>query len=62
MAFAAYKQGFISGGFNTSVAGNATQATTPSDQTYRPETVEGFEAGIKSTPLPGFRLNVSAFN
>ena len=62
MAFAAYKQGFMSGGFNTSVSGNATQATVPSNQTYRPETVEGYEAGIKSTPMPGLRLNLSAFN
>jgi iron complex outermembrane receptor protein len=62
MAFAAYKQGFMSGGFNTSVSGNATQATRPSDQTYRPETVEGYEVGIKSTPMPGLRLNLSVFN
>jgi iron complex outermembrane receptor protein len=60
-AFAAYKQGFLSGGFNTSVTGNAAQATVSSDQSYRPQTVDGFEAGIKSTPFPSLRVNASAF-
>ena len=61
MAFAAYKQGFVSGGFNSSVTGSATLPTVPADQSYRPEDVKGIEGGIKSTPFPGFRFNVAGF-
>ena len=61
MAFAAYKQGFVSGGFNSSVSGSATLPTVPADQSYRPEDVKGIEGGIKSTPFPGFRFNVAGF-
>ena len=61
MAFAAYKQGFVSGGFNTSVIGGATLPTVSADQSYSPEDVKGIEGGIKSTPFPGFRFNVAGF-
>jgi hypothetical protein len=61
LAFVAYKEGFVSGGFNTSVTGGATLPTVASDQSYRPEDVQGIEGGIKSTPFPGFRFNVSGF-
>jgi iron complex outermembrane receptor protein len=62
MAFLAYKEGFVSGGFNTSVTGAATLATVSADQSYRPEDVNGIEGGIKSTPFPGFRFNVAGFS
>ena len=45
MAFAAYKQGFVSGGFNSSVSGSATLPTVPADQSYRPEDVKALKAG-----------------
>jgi iron complex outermembrane receptor protein len=60
--FAAYKEGFVSGGFNASVTGGAALAVVPSDQSFLPQNVHGFEAGIKSTPFPSFRFNVSGFH
>ncbi|MEP1144210.1 MAG: TonB-dependent receptor [Henriciella sp.] len=60
--FGAYKQGFKSGGFNTSVTGNALQAIVSSDQTFNEELAEGVEFGVKSTPFPGVRLNAAVFS
>lgn len=60
--FASYREGFKSGGFNTSVVGGASLATVPGDQSYDEETVEGFEFGVKSEPLPGLRVNAAAFH
>lgn len=61
LIFAAYKEGFKSGGFNSSVNGAATLATVPADRSFREETVEGFEVGLKSDPLPGVRINVAGY-
>src|SRR5690606_31224747 len=44
--FASYKQGFLSGGFNSS---SSSFSTAPNlDLSYDPQTIEGFEAGIKA--------------
>lgn len=61
LLFAAYKEGFKSGGFNNSVNGSATLATVPADQSFAEETVDGFEIGVKFTPDRGSRINLSAF-
>jgi len=60
--FAAYKEGFKSGGFNTSVNGSSQLAAIPSDQSFAEETVDGFEVGIKSSPRGNLRLNAAAFS
>ncbi|KCZ87914.1 TonB-dependent receptor [Hyphomonas johnsonii] len=59
--FGSYKEGFKSGGFNTSVTGGATLATVPSDQSFNEELVKGFEIGVKSEPVPGLLLNGAVF-
>lgn len=61
LVFAAYKEGFKSGGFNSSVNGAATLATIPADRSFREETVDGFEVGLKSDPLPGVRINAAVY-
>lgn len=44
--FASYKQGFLSGGFNSS---SVSFSSAPNlDLSYDPQTIEGFEAGIKA--------------
>ncbi|ALJ16300.1 TonB-dependent receptor [Sphingopyxis macrogoltabida] len=54
--FGAYKTGFLSGGFNV---GNSNSFT---DIEYAPETIEGFEAGIKTRLFDGsLRLDLSAY-
>lgn len=55
--FASYRRGFLSGGFNTS-----NISTAPVGVNYGPQTIRGFEGGIK-TALFGraLRLNVSAY-
>ena len=44
--FASYKQGFLSGGFNSSSVSFNDAANL--DLSYDPQTIEGFEAGVKS--------------
>lgn len=48
MLFASYKQSFKSGGFDAGYTGGAILANPARDQTFDPENVKGFEAGIKS--------------
>ncbi|MEQ9586676.1 MAG: TonB-dependent receptor [Parvibaculaceae bacterium] len=60
--FGSYREGFKSGGFNSSVTGSATLATVPSDQSFDEETGQGFEIGFKSTPKPNLRINGAAFS
>ncbi|UZW53694.1 TonB-dependent receptor [Sphingobium sp. JS3065] len=55
--FASYKEGFLSGGFNSS---NAPAVT---DLRYKPETIRGFEGGIKAALLDrALRINISAYD
>lgn len=59
--FASYKHGFLSGGFNT--AGMNYQTSTLSDLTYSPQTVKGFEAGVKLRALDGaLRTNLAVYS
>jgi iron complex outermembrane recepter protein len=46
-AYGSYKQGFLSGGFN------ATVATSTSNLEYNPQVTKGFEGGIKAELLDG---------
>ena len=47
-AFVGYKQGFKSGGFSGSALDSAIGNTTVNDLAFAPETVEGFEGGIRA--------------
>ena len=47
-AFVAYKQGFKSGGFSGSALDSAIGNTTVNDLAFRPESVEGFEGGLRA--------------
>lgn len=55
--FGAWRNGFKSGGFNTG-SGSAAAAITNID--YRPEKVEGYEAGVKYASGP-LKVNVTAY-
>lgn len=55
--FASYKQGFLSGGFNSS---SVNFSSTNLDLSYRPQTIEGFEGGLKAMLLDGKLLFNSA--
>ncbi|MFC0205659.1 TonB-dependent receptor [Novosphingobium soli] len=48
MLFASYKQGFKSGGFDAGFTNGAIALDPSRDQSFDPEEVEGFEAGLKS--------------
>ena len=45
--YGSYRTGYKSGGF--SISGTISPLSTSTDATYQPETVSGFEGGIKST-------------
>ncbi|MFN3233585.1 MAG: TonB-dependent receptor [Alphaproteobacteria bacterium] len=49
--FVAYKQGFKSGGFDNGSIDSTLNADPIEDITYQPETVEGFEGGMKADLL-----------
>lgn len=57
--FASYKHGFLSGGFNSS----SVNFSAPNlDLSYRPQTIEGFESGVKASVLNGsLLLNAAAY-
>lgn len=58
--YGAYKTGYKSGGF--SISGLNTITTSIDDLAFGPETVEGFEAGIRSRLFDNtVRLNLTAF-
>lgn len=58
--FGAYKQGFLSGGFNP---GNATPAVFALDRSYDAQKVSGFEIGIKSMLFDNrLRLNLAIYD
>lgn len=53
MVYASYNRGFKSGGFNASI---------PTDPSYRPEKLDAYEAGLKSTLLDRrLRFNASGY-
>jgi iron complex outermembrane receptor protein len=53
LLYGSYSRGFKSGGYNTS---------SPQDAPYRPETLDAFEIGAKTTLAPGITFNVAAFH
>jgi len=58
--YGAYKTGYKSGGF--SISGLNTPRTTVNELAFGPETVEGFEVGVRSRLLDNtLRLNLTAF-
>jgi len=58
--WAAYKNGYKSGGFSTNTVLSA--AATGPGLTFEPETAEGGEIGVKSTLMDGMlRLNATAY-
>lgn len=59
--FASYKHGFLSGGFNSaSVTFNEPSGVL--DLSYDPQTIKGFEGGIKASLLNGaLRANLAAY-
>ena len=61
--FSSYKQGFLSGGFNTGAPAPALGAAAPINSIkYNQETVKGFEGGIKSLLLNGnLRTNLAFY-
>ncbi|NBC36937.1 TonB-dependent receptor [Novosphingobium sp. FSY-8] len=66
MFYAAYKTGYKSGGFSNggiySLA-SVNPANPSADFVFNPETVHGFEAGVKSTLMHNqLRLNLSAYS
>lgn len=63
-AYAAYKQGFKSGGFATPYTSSSSVASiVGADNVYRPELAKGEEIGLKSSLLGGaLRLNLAAYN
>jgi len=58
--FTSYKHGFLSGGFNSS----SVEFSVPNlDLSYRPQTIEGFEGGIKAAGMGGDLLfNAAAYS
>ncbi|GAB4146088.1 MAG: TonB-dependent receptor [Sphingomonadales bacterium] len=62
MVYAAYKEGFKSGGFSNSGLLSGFSATPVEDLTFEPEKASGFEGGVKSTVLDNqLRLNVTLY-
>ncbi|GIX31273.1 MAG: TonB-dependent receptor [Porticoccaceae bacterium] len=63
LAYAAWKNGYKSGGFSNSGIFSADfMGGSPSDFTFEPETAEGYEVGLKSTLLDNqLRLNLVAY-
>ncbi len=62
-AYATFSTGFKSIGLNLGgVPTDAAGVPIVSAATVRPESVRHWEIGLKSRPLPGFTLNLSAFN
>lgn len=60
MVYAAYKEGFKAGGYNTSMVIQA--ATKKADGEFRSEKAKGFEVGLRSTPMPGLLFNLTAYD
>jgi len=61
--YASYKTGYKSGGFSNSGINSALSPDPAGDLTFEPETVEGFELGMKSQLLDGqLRANVAFYS
>jgi len=61
-AFIGYKQGFKSGGFSGSALDSAIGNTTVKDLAFSPESVEGFEGGVRAVLFDRtLRLAVDAY-
>jgi iron complex outermembrane receptor protein len=59
--YGAYKTGYKSGGFSNSAI--LSTGTLPGDLKFKPETAEGFEAGVKSTLFDRqLRINADVFD
>jgi iron complex outermembrane recepter protein len=56
--FASYKHGFLSGSFNSSSVNLAAPSV---DLSYRPQTIKGFEAGIKARVAGSLLLNAALY-
>lgn len=62
MIYAAYKEGFKSGGFSNSAILSGLSATPLEDFTFAPEKASGFEGGVKSTLADNqLRLNATVY-
>jgi iron complex outermembrane receptor protein len=60
--YAAYREGYKSGGFNIIITQLNTAITTPQDISYRQETVRGGEIGIKTSLLDDqLQFNAAAY-
>jgi iron complex outermembrane receptor protein len=60
-AYASWKRGFLSGGFNAT--GTTTGVARLADNSYNQEVVQGFEGGVKVNTLQGkLRLNLAAYS
>lgn len=58
-AFASYKHGFLSGGFNS---GSISFAVPGLDLSYKPQTIKGFEGGVKAELFDRtLRTNIAAY-
>lgn len=56
--FGSYKHGFLSGGFNS----GSTDFRSAGDISYDPQTIKGFEAGVKALLAEGrLRVNAAAY-
>lgn len=61
MVYGSYKKGFKSGGYSNSAI--LARSTTPADATFKPETAQGFEVGLKSSWFDNsLQLNVAAYD
>lgn len=59
--YSSYRTGYKSGGY--SISGLITRNTRPTDPAFAPETVRGFEGGVKTTLADRqLRLNLDLFN
>ena len=64
-AYVAYKTGFKSGGYASTISGNGPplSAANPRDFLYKPEKAKGFEAGVKASLFDGaLRLDTTVYS
>ncbi|MEP7222752.1 MAG: TonB-dependent receptor [Novosphingobium sp.] len=61
--FVSYKQGYKSGAFSIGATNYTGSEVAPIDPSYNPETVQGFEGGVKARLFDHqLRLNLSAYS
>jgi outer membrane receptor protein involved in Fe transport len=66
MLYASYSRGYKAGGYNLdrssfNVAANTVTQRPLSDVTFKPEFVDSYEIGMKTSPLPGVTFNATGF-